>query len=371
MLANKIKINLLLSPFSFFYGIGVAIRNKLFDWNLLSVEQFPVPVICVGNLSVGGTGKTPHTEYLIQLLRKRYKIAVLSRGYKRKTKGFILARPDNTSLDIGDEPYQIYLKFPDILVAVDADRKHGISSLLSLAEGIRPEVILLDDAFQHRYVTPSFSIVLTTLARPFYNDKLLPYGRLRESAHGVSRADAVIVTKCEKELKPLDYRIIEKNMQLTPHQKVFFTSIDYGEIKPIYSDNAEAWSLLDIRRDDSVLLVAGIASPELFVNKIKQYTHNIQSIFYPDHHTFSTQDIEDIENKFASIKSLGKLIIVTEKDAARLKNNPDTPENLKKALYYLPIAVKFHARSSEDFDDMILKHVHFFQRDNKIRNKYE
>jgi len=366
MLANKIKLNPLLSPISFFYGIGIAIRNKLFDWGVLSAERFPVPVICVGNLSAGGTGKTPHTEYLVQLLRKKYKIAVLSRGYKRKTNGFILARPDNTSLDIGDESYQIHLKFPDILVAVDTDRRRGIKSLLSLSENIRPEVILLDDAFQHRYVTPSLSIVLTTLTRPFYNDKLLPYGRLREPAHGIYRADAVIVTKCEKNLKPFDYRIIEKDMQLTPHQKLFFTSINYGEIKPIFPNDAEGWSLLDIRWDDSVLLVAGIASPELFVKKIKQYTKNIQSIFYPDHHTFSAQDIKDIENKFATIKSLGKLIIVTEKDAARLRSNPNIPESLKEVLYYLPIKVEFRERSYEDFDDMILKHIQLFQRENKI-----
>ena len=167
---NDIKIHSLLSPFSFLYGIGVRFRNQLFDWRLLSSESYPIPIICIGNLAVGGTGKTPHTEYIIRLLKDDYRIAVLSRGYKRKSSGFILANEQSTSHEIGDEPYQMKHKFPDILVAVDADRREGIGKLLALPEEQRPQVILLDDAYQHRYVVPSFSIVLTDYHRLFYND---------------------------------------------------------------------------------------------------------------------------------------------------------------------------------------------------------
>lgn len=367
---NTGKLNYLLSPFSLFYAIGVGLRNKLFDWGVLPSEQFPVPVICVGNLAVGGTGKTPHIEFLIRILKEKYKIAVLSRGYKRKSKGFVLAQPQSTSYDIGDEPYQIYSKFPDILVAVDSDRRNGIRQLLALKEP--PAVILLDDAFQHRYVTPSFSIVLTTYSRPFYFDYLLPFGRLRESRYGIHRADAVVVTKCCPDIKPIEYRIMEKEMYLTAHQTVFFTSVVYREIKPIFPAEAEPWSLSDIRKNDSVLLVAGIASPDDFIKEIEKYTSNVIPLIYPDHHFFDKEDIANIEKTFSGINSLGKLILVTEKDAARLKNISDSlPHSLRRSMYYLPITVDFCTRSKEDFEEMINKHIISFQRENRLKIKNE
>ena len=194
---NKIKLYSLLTPLSFIYGIVVWIRNILFDWGIFTSEQYSIPIISIGNLSVGGTGKTPHTEYLIQLLIDKYRIAVLSRGYKRKTSGYLLATSQSTSFDIGDEPYQIKRKYPNILVAVDSNRRRGILNLLSLPIEQRPEVILLDDAYQHRYVQPSLSIVLSDFHRLFYLDRLLPVGHLREPASNIHRADKVIVTKCE------------------------------------------------------------------------------------------------------------------------------------------------------------------------------
>ncbi len=360
------KLNYLLSPFSFFYGIGVALRNKFFDWGILPSEQFPVPVICVGNLAVGGTGKTPHTEYLIRMLKKKYKIAVLSRGYKRKSKGFQLAGPQSTSFNLGDEPYQIYSKHPDIIVAVDADRRNGIRKLLALEDP--PSVILLDDAFQHRYVTPSFSIVLTEYSRPFYMDKLLPFGRLRESKFSIERADAVIVTKCKKDIKPIEYRIIEKNMLLTAHQEVFFTSVVYGEMKPVFPGESEPWSLLDIRKKDSVLLIAGIASPDAFIKEMKKYTQNVIPLIYPDHHFFDKQDIAHIDKTFTEITSLGKVIMVTEKDAARFRSiREELPESIRRSMYYLPITIDFCTRSKEEFHEMINKHIVSFQRENSIK----
>mgnify|MGYP000938523659 CR=1 FL=1 len=364
------KFNHLLSPLAFFYGIGVGLRNKLFDWGILPSEQFPVPVICVGNLAVGGTGKTPHTEFLVRLLKKKYKLAVLSRGYKRKSEGFLLAGPQSSSYDIGDEPYQIYTKYPDVIVAVDADRRNGIRKLLALKEP--PEIIILDDAYQHRYVTPSFSIVLTEYSRPFYLDRLLPWGRLRESKYNVHRCDAVVVTKCCKDMKPIEYRIIEKNMYLTAHQTVFFTSVVYGEMKPVFPKEAEPWSLRDIRKKDSVLLIAGIASPDPFIKEVKKYTDNVVPMIYPDHHFFDKQDITQIEKSFSDIKSLGKVILATEKDAARFKGmREEIPEEVRRAMYYLPITIDFCTRSKEEFEEMINKHIITFQRENSLNKKNE
>lgn len=359
------ELKFLLLPFSFLYGIGVGLRNKFFDWGILPSEQFPVPVICVGNLVVGGTGKTPHVELLIRLLRKKNKIAVLSRGYKRKSKGFVLATNETNSFDIGDEPYQIHLKFPEIIVAVDANRRNGIRRLLALPDP--PTVILLDDAFQHRYVTPSFSIVLTDYACPFYQDELLPQGRLRESKYGIRRSDVVVVTKCPNNIKPIEYRIMEKDMYLTAHQTVFFTSVCYGEMKAIFPKEADPWSLLDIRKKDTVLLIAGIASPEGFIREMKKYSANVIPMLYPDHHFFTKQDINQIEKTFDSITSLGKVILATEKDAARLQDlYEEIPLQVRKVMYYLPITIQFSSRTQEEFESLILRHIVSFQRENKI-----
>lgn len=364
------KLNFLLSPFSLLYGLGVGLRNKLFDWGILPSEQFPVPVICVGNLAAGGTGKTPHTEFLIRILRKKFKVAVLSRGYKRKSKGFILANPQSTSFEIGDEPYQIYSKYPDILVAVDADRRNGIRSLLSLNDP--PSVILLDDAFQHRYVTPSYSIVLTEYSQPFYQDKLLPLGRLRESKDSINRSDIVVVTKCSKDIKPIEYRIVEKNMYLTAHQEVFFTSVVYGEMKPVFPKEAEPWSLLDIRKKDTVLLIAGIASPDNFIKEMKKYTANITPLIYSDHHFFDKQDVTHIEKTFNEIGSIGKVILMTEKDAARFRSiYDDIPDSIRRSMYYLPITIDFCTRSKEEFEDLINRHIISFQKENSLKTRNE
>ena len=208
MYGKSVKINHWLIPVSWLYGLGVEIRNKLFDWGILPAEEFDIPVISVGNLAVGGTGKTPHIEYLIELLGHKYHIAVLRRGYKRKSRGFILADDKSTAREIGDEPYQIKRKYPNITVAVDANRRRGIKQLKKQIPDI--DVILLDDAFQHRYVTPLSSIVLTDYNRALHLDKLLPAGRLRESRHELSRANMVIVTKCPIDMKPIEYNIISR-----------------------------------------------------------------------------------------------------------------------------------------------------------------
>lgn len=352
---NEIRFNYSLTPFSFLYGLGVKIRNKLFDWGILPSEQFPIPIICIGNLAVGGTGKTPHTEYVIRLLKKRYRIAVLSRGYKRKTTGYILATQQHTSREIGDEPFQIRQKFPEIIVAVDADRRRGIRNLLTLPEDKRPEVILLDDGFQHRYVRPSFSIILTDYHRKFFADKLLPVGLLREPADAVRRTDVVIVTKCEHEIKPIEYRIMEEDMHLLAHQQVFFTRVAYKDLKPLFPE-AGPRVLRDIRRNDDVLVVSGIANPSPFEDEIKRYSKKVTCLNYPDHHDFTKKDFKELAELFNAMTSTEKLIVVTEKDAARMQNNPHFPEEWKKVIYTLPIAIAFHGKR-ENLNELLIKHI--------------
>ncbi len=363
---NNIKFHPLLIPLSFLYGIVVWIRNFLFDCGILSIKQYPIPIISIGNLAVGGTGKTPHTEYLIQLLKDKYRIAVLSRGYKRKTKGFLLATSKSKSIDIGDEPYQIKNKYPDILVAVDANRRRGIQNLLSLPIERRPEVILMDDAYQHRYVQPSLSIVLSDFHRPFYMDKLLPAGRLRESANNIDRANIVIVTKCESSIKPIDFRIIENNMQLKAHQLLYFTSLVYGQIRPVFPASIQNINQINFKNKE-ILLIAGIANPEPFINEAKQLSSQIQTVIFPDHHLFSKSDFKKLDTTYQQMNPSNRIILTTEKDAARLKDNPFMPENWKSSLYYLPISIQF--RNSENFEETIKKHIIAVQKSHILTNK--
>lgn len=362
-----IKLFKILTPLSFLYGIGVRLRNLLFDRKILPSERYDLPVICVGNLSVGGTGKTPHTEYIIRLLKDRYRIAVLSRGYKRKTSGFILATPQCTSTEIGDEPYQMKRKFTDILIAVDADRRHGISRLLALPEAERPEVILLDDAFQHRYVTPTLNILLTDYHRLYTRDRLLPVGRLREPAGGASRADVVIITKCESGLQPVDFRIIEKEMRLSAAQELFFSYILYGELEAVFPDKAPKRNLKDIAPAGEVLLISGIASPKPLEREIRKYTERVTSLVFPDHHAFDKQDIKKIQTAFERLTSTGKLMIVTEKDAARLRDHPLLPPEWHAHLYCLPITIGFRANREEQFQELIINHIETIKRNQILR----
>ncbi len=356
---TNIKINKALLPLSWFYGLGVWFRNKLFDWGIFPSEEFSAPIISVGNISVGGTGKTPHTEYLIRLLSAKFKVAVLSRGYKRKTFGFILANEGSDSSAIGDEPYQIYRKFPEILVAVDGNRRRGIARLLSLPKEKRPDIILLDDAFQHRYVKPSLSILLTDSNRLMYEDELLPAGRLREPARNKSRAEMVIVTKCPDDFKPIDYRVIGKNLELYPYQSLFFTSLKYGNLIPVFSENRQITKTLEEIRlcDTKILMIAGIASPQVLVKELEKYSKFVDTMIYPDHHTFSGEDLVDIKQRYDEISGENKIIITTEKDAVRLIDYPTLNENVKRALYYLPIEVTFNLEQEYMFKQKIDNHV--------------
>ena len=255
-----IKLNRKLLPLSWFYGLGVGFRNTLFEMGVLKSRSFSTPVISVGNITVGGTGKTPHVEYLIRLLKDKLNVAVLSRGYKRKSHGFVLADKDTPMRNIGDEPYQIKQKFPEVTVAVDAKRTRGIEKLTSDKTEKGVDVILLDDAFQHRYVKPGINILLVDYHRLVIYDKLLPAGRLREPVRSKDRADIVIITKCPKDLKPMEFRVITKAMELYPYQQLYFSTLEYDTLKPVFTEQTESTEqiqtgMLDSLSDKNVLLL--------------------------------------------------------------------------------------------------------------------
>lgn len=355
---NFIHIQKWLYPVSFLYGTGVRFRNKLFDWGILKSRNFDIPVISVGNITVGGTGKTPHTEYLIRLLKDRYRIAVLSRGYKRKSKGFVLAGADMPACVIGDEPYQMKHKFPEISVAVDKNRCHGIERLRSGDCGPKPDVVLLDDAFQHRYVKPGLNILLTDYHRLICNDALLPAGRLREAASQKRRANIVIVTKCPGEIKPVEFRVLTKQLGLFPYQKLFFTSFRYKELVPLFTSTGRSCiNLENLGKDRNILLMTGIASPRQMLQDLKRYSRQIRTLSFGDHHDFTRKDLEELKARFDEMDGAGKLIVTTEKDAARLAGNPFLDDSLKPYLYVLPVEAYFLQNQEERFNKTVLAYI--------------
>jgi tetraacyldisaccharide 4'-kinase len=347
-----IKINKWLMPLSWLYGLGVKMRNMLFNTGILKSHAFNIPVISVGNITVGGTGKTPHVEYLINILRDHYQVAVLSRGYKRKSKGFLLADSSSTVADIGDEPYQIKQKYPQVTVAVDKDRCHGIA-LLEQGDN-KLDVILLDDAFQHRYVKPGINILLVDYHRLIIYDELLPAGRLREPLEGKDRADIVIVTKCPTNLKPMAYRVVTKAMDLFPYQQLFFTTIAYGQLQPALHKGTTRE--LHELKDDNVLLLSGIASPRQLHHDLSPYCGNIQTLTFADHHRFTQKDIHLINETFAAMEA-PKCIVTTEKDLTRLRFVKGLSNEVTAHLYALPITIRFMLEQEELFNHYIIDYV--------------
>lgn len=333
-------VDIILAPIAWIYGCIVFMRNKFFDWGILKQRTFGVPVIVVGNISVGGTGKTPHVEYIIEHLGDTYHIGVLSRGYKRKTKGFILANDKTTPNDIGDEPYQIYRKFPNITLAVCENRCEGIEKL----KEIDPEINLfvLDDAFQHRYVKPSVSIVLVDYNRPIDTDHMLPRGRLREPVHGILRADMVIITKCPEEIKPVEVSIAKKRLDLFPSQKLYYTTFKYYNFRPIFPEIVKNGpQLQNLTEDDTLLLVTGIANHVPFVRFLNAFRAKVKIIKFTDHHNYGRKDFNFIEEWYNKLSGKQKFIITTEKDAVKFANNPYYPIPLRHVSFYMPIKVDF------------------------------
>ncbi len=354
MEGDFIKINKWLLPFSWVYGWGVKLRNTLFEIGILKTRSFDVPVIAVGNITVGGTGKTPHVEYLANLLRKTCHVAVLSRGYKRKSKGFVVADAKTSMRDIGDEPFQMKEKFPDVTIAVDKNRCHGIDQLMETDS--KTDVILLDDAFQHRYVKPGINILLVDYHRLVIYDQLLPAGRLREPLNGKDRADIVIVTKCPKELKPMEYRVITKAMALYPYQQLYFTTLKYGAMRAVFPEAKGTVPELNQLQNSHVLLLTGIASPKQLEHDLTPLTLHLNPLIFRDHHEFNEKDIHLINSTFADMPQ-NKCIITTEKDAARLQHVKGLSDAVRQHLYVLPVEICFMQDQGETFNHHIIDYV--------------
>lgn len=354
MKSSKIK-NILaktvLTPCSYIYKAIVSTRNFLFNAGVLKQTEFDVPVVVVGNLAVGGTGKTPHTEYIVSRMCINHNMAVLSRGYKRKTKGFVCASQNLSSYDLGDEPYQIYRKFgSNVDVAVCEKRVEGIQRMLEINPDIN--LFVLDDAFQHRYVKPTLSIVLTDYRKLPCDDKMLPLGTLREPKEGLSRADIVVVTKCPADMKPIDKNVVRKKMGLEKWQKLLFSTYRYKELLPVFKGECvNSPDLTWLSKKDTILVVTGIANPLPMVKHLKQYDARVKVIHFNDHHDFSRDDLAFIQRTFERLNGERKMIITTEKDAVRLINNPYFPHSLRKQIMYLPVEVEFV--QNDDDDDLI------------------
>ncbi len=345
-------LRLLLFPLALIYGFAIAIRNMLYSMGVLRSTEFGKPIINVGNLTTGGTGKTPHIEYLISLLKSNGKApATLSRGYGRSTSGFLLVEGDHTADHVGDEPLQFKTKFPEITVAVDGNRVRGCNQLFDN----NTEVVLLDDAFQHRAVKPGFNILLTEYSNHYRNDMLLPMGNLREFKSGAARADLIIVTKCPNDLSPIDRRRVVSELKTPAHQPVLFSRIAYSNVVAF---NARAKSdpvQVSGLKDHHVVLVTGIANPAALVDMLGEQSVEMEHIRFGDHHAFDGSDVKKIKD--ACKQQPGSILLTTEKDVMRL-NYPSILSELEEIpLYYIPISILFDANDQEVFDNLILQHV--------------
>lgn len=347
-------IRSLLIPFSWIYHGIVSMRNSLYDNKVLKSYRFDVPVISIGNITVGGTGKTPHTELIVKMLEDDYKITILSRGYKRKSKGFRRATPQSTVAEIGDEPKQMAQKFAGTAdVVVCEDRAEGIMRITEENKA-ENQMIILDDAYQHRKVSPAVNILLIDYNRPIFEDHFLPWGDLRESAKESSRANIVIVTKCPPDVKPIDRRVFAKHVGLLPSQSIFFTNFNYMPLKAVFGDQNDAPNITEATQ---ILLVTGIANTKSIEDYVaKSLSKNITHIKYKDHHNFSQKDVAKISNAFATLSGDDKVIVTTEKDAVRLNEMDFAPE-LRQRMYYLPIEVNFVFDDELELKNEILKYV--------------
>ena len=321
----------------------------MYDWKCISSVLYEhVCVISVGNITVGGTGKTPFVEYLIRSLSQNYRVAVLSRGYKRTTKGFKFVENNVTPCEVGDEPYQIKQKFPEIVVAVDADRVEGITKICEKYPDI--QIVLLDDAFQYRKIQPNLSIVLADYHRPLYCDSVLPGGRLREWSCFAKRADVMVVTKSPVGITPEEQQSIERRYaRIFPHD-LLFTAIKYGEPLPIFP-NDESLSTNDLKHYD-ILLVTGIANPKPLETYIHLLSATIHTMTFPDHHAFTEKDITNIYGRWNAIPSTNKILMTTEKDTVRLQQTK-LPEAMAKRSYYVPVEMEFINDKKADFEQKL------------------
>ena len=341
-------LRILLFPFSLLYALAIILRNWLFDKHILSTTSFNLPVICIGNLAVGGTGKSPMVEFLIKKLSGQFQVAVLSRGYKRKTRGYALANETSTALDIGDEPMQFHSKFPKVTIAVGEERVFAIPQLLHDHPDTR--TIILDDAFQHRSVKAGLNILLTDYSNLFTRDWYLPSGDLRDEKRSYKRSELIVVTKCKPHFSEKESQEIIKEINPLPSQEIFFSTIQYGNIYHIVNKNS-----IKIKHDMEVLLVAGIANPSPLKKWLELLCKSYDEISYSDHHIFSIDDLENMINRFETMDTNHKIILTTEKDAVRLVKFQQ--ELIKWPFYVVPIETVFLFDGERAITDLIIKFI--------------
>lgn len=357
--------NIFLYPLSLIYGLITAIRNFLYDSGILKTVEFAFPVICVGNITVGGTGKTPHTEYIAALLKQNFKVATLSRGYKRETDDFRIATPSTQVWELGDEPLQIARNFPDILVTVDKNRVHGVKQILQ--EFPETEVIILDDGYQHRRITPGFSILLSDFQRLFIRDHMLPFGNLRESKNNMRRADIILITKSPENISPIQRRLIVKEIDKSPYQNLYFTTFIYKPPVPVF-DIPAAECLPDNSKCDNcgIVLITGIANPRSLKEYLQKSYTEIIHLSFPDHHNFTEKDLVSFSTAFNNLKSATRYLFTTEKDAVRLREFANIAESLKSVFFYIPVGIHFLNDDKDEFDNLIINYVRKNRRNNRV-----
>lgn len=355
-------VRVLLYPLTLIYGAIVWVRNRMYDSGFFTSIGFSIPVITVGNLSTGGTGKTPHVEYLVRLLRYQYQVATMSRGYKRHTQGFLLADEKANALRIGDEPMQYHMKYPDLVVSVAEERLTGIPALLQRRPDV--DVVLLDDAYQHRSVKGGINILITDFSRPFYKDHILPFGSLRESRSAYKRANIIIVSKCPQDLAPEQAKEIVQKIAPLPHQQVFFTGIHYDAPYDI------------LRREPvdlagkNIVLVCGIARPEPLIAYLEKHATAVHTLSYRDHHYFVSADLEEIKTAYHNWNVADKIIVTTEKDAARLHLHYDKLKDWGITLAILPIAVNVLFGGEQALNTAVLQYVEEAVAENREDESY-
>jgi tetraacyldisaccharide 4'-kinase len=342
----------LLLPVTWVYGSIIWLRNKLYDKNILKSSSFNFPVICVGNLATGGTGKTPMTEYLIRLLKDKYKTATLSRGYKRKTVGFAIADTGTTALEIGDEPMQFHQKFPDITVAVGEERVVAIPQLLH--ERPDTELIILDDAFQHRQVRAGLNIILTDCNNLYTRDLILPAGDLRDVRSSSKRADMIIVTKCRADLSETERNAIIKEINPSNRQTVYFTTIVYGRSYHLFTKEE-----IYISADCGILLVCGIANPGPLKKYLAENADSYDMLRYADHHIFHSNDLNDIKQQYDKIDTAKNIVLTTEKDAVRLEKFENELKDFP--IYVIPIEHEFLFNEADRFKSSVTAFINNFK----------
>lgn len=349
----KLPFRILLFPFGIFYLIVVIVRNKFFDLGILKSKEFDIPIIGVGNLATGGTGKTPHTEYIAKLINNEFApIAILSRGYKRKTKGFVIVNEKHNHFDVGDEAVQYRAKFDkNVIVAVDEKRKNGIQKLLSQYPDLK--AIILDDSFQHRWVKPGLNILLTDFYKPFHKDYIFPFGNLREPKNNYKRADVIVVTKCNMGNIPILRKDLIEKIKPKQNQKIFFSKIAYGIKRTLKNKEFD-----EVKKQYSnIILFTGIANPYPLEEYLKAYCLRLTPLYFKDHHEFTKKEIEKILEIFNSDISTNKTLITTEKDYSRLKSKEFLELLSPYPLYYVPIEIQPIKQDTEKFNKTIIDYV--------------